>query len=93
VNATVTTKSGAIYEFKGDQVRRVNASHKKRADGEWVKLIQVIPRRPEVGQMMILVIESLADHGPDDEGTTTPSDVTTRSTTTIVDIEWNEGTP
>ena len=93
MNATVTTKSGAIYEFKGDQVRRVNPSHERRADGEWVKLIQVIPRRPEVGQGMVLVLESLAGFGPDDTGTNIPSNFTTRSTTAIVDIEWNEGTP
>lgn len=88
MNARVTTKSGAVYEFNGDRVRRVNTSHEKRADGKWVKLIQVIPKLPEVGQGMVLIMESLAGWGPDDAGTSAPSDVTTRTTTPIVDIKW-----
>lgn len=82
----VTTESGAVYEFAGNHVRRVNESHVKRSDGDWVRLITMYPPTPEVGVSMVLVLESLAPYGVDDHGTTNPSDVTERVTTRVVEV-------
>lgn len=88
---TVTTTSGAIYEFdKLGQVRRVNDSHVKRGDAEWQKLTN----KPtiEVGRPMILVMESLARYGGDDYGTKLEdvSPYTTRRTTAVTMIETDD---
>lgn len=82
----VTTESGAVYEFSGDRVRRVNESHVKRADGDWVRLVTMFPKTPEVGSSMELVLDSLASYGPDDYGTRSPGATTTRVTTRVVEV-------
>jgi len=82
----VTTESGAVYEFAEGRVRRVNESHVKRADGDWVRLVTMFPKTPEVGVGMVLVLESLAEHGPDDYGTRVPDATTTRVTTRVTEV-------
>lgn len=81
-----TTVSGSEYEIKDGFVRRINPLAGKRADGEWVKLIQepVI----EVGESAILRTESLRKYGPDDYGTPDDQadDVTTRVTSTVTGV-------
>ena len=59
-----TTESGSTYEINGSMVRRVNPGYEKRADGEWKELLN----EPEIvlGGHVLLVMESLADYGPDD---------------------------
>lgn len=85
----VTTESGARYEFRPGEVRRLNPSAEKRGDGEWQRLRTMFPNTPTVGAPMVLVIDSLAGYGTDDYGTPTDeaSDTTTRHTTRVVSIE------
>ena len=83
----VRTESGAVYELRGNQVRRYNPTHVKRGDDEWQTLVN--EPWPEVGERMYLVMESLAAYGPDDHGT--PPDrvdkYTRRTTTPVIRIE------
>ena len=62
-----TTYSGSTYEIKDGQVRRLNEGYAKRADGEWVTLANdpVV----EIGEPVVMILESLASRGPDDYGT------------------------
>lgn len=88
----VTTVSGAVYEFRRtpfdyQEVRRVNESDVKRADGEWVRLVSMWPLFPEEGVSMLLEVESLAKYGPDDYGTTHPDLTSQRETTRVVTVE------
>ena len=89
MNATIHTESGAVYEFAGDRVRRVNPDHNKRGDGDWQVLVTQFPKTPIVGSPMVLVVESLAHYGGDDYGTPPEkvSDTTTRRTTPVARIE------
>ena len=61
-----TTYSGSTYEIKDGQVRRLNEGYAKRADGEWVALANdpVV----EIGEPVVMILESLASRGPDDYG-------------------------
>lgn len=61
------TVSGSEYEIQDGEIRRLNALAGKRADGEWLTLIQepVI----EIGESAIIRTESLRTYGPDDYGT------------------------
>lgn len=90
----VTTDSGARYEFRPGQVRRLNPSHEKRGDGEWQNLRTMFPKMPALGHPMVLVMDSLAAFGQDDYGTPAElaSDVTTRRTTPVRLIEASAST-
>lgn len=85
----VETESGAVYEFRPGQVRRVNDSDVKRGDGVWLTLHAMYPVTPVVGMAMVIVVDSLAGYGPDDEGFEAGEDaeVTTRTTTRVVSVE------
>lgn len=85
-NGIVRTYSGSSYEFRDGVVRRVNDGAAKRADGEWVRVITMFPKTPEVGFCMTLVLESLAAHGPDDEGNEGGA-VTTRMTSVVTSCD------
>ena len=61
------TSSGSMYEIESGRVRRVNPGHEKRADGEWVTLVNDPAIR--VGEQAYLVTESLRRYGSDDYGT------------------------
>lgn len=84
----LTTESGARYEIDGDMIRRVEGSdgNRKRADGEWVRLLQPLPEYL-VGFRAILALESLSHLGPDDYGAEGGM-MTTRTTTPVVSDEW-----
>lgn len=75
------TESGSMYEIDGDHVRRVNEGYGKRADGEWIRLLE----EPVVweGYPARLVMESLSSYGPDDYDNTEPSNMTVRTTTPV----------
>lgn len=100
-----TTESGAHYEIR-QTVPPVNAGFAahpgiqhlrrldeggapaKRADGDWIQVHSHTPI--EVGQRVVLVAESLAHLGPDDEGIQDlGSTVTTRHTTHVTRV-WEE---
>lgn len=72
------TESGSAYEVEGNRIRRLNEHYEKRADGDWVLLLD---SRIEVGERAILVLESLSPYGPDDHGYT--GSVTTRTTSIV----------
>lgn len=80
------TESGSEYVINDGMVRRVNSKRGKRADGEWVRLINdpVI----EVGARAVLVVESLRRFGPDDlkTGDELAADYSTRITSEIVEV-------
>lgn len=84
------TATGSEYEIvqhpSGSVVRRLNAKHEKRADGEWVRLLNepVI----EVGEQALLTMSSLSAFGADDIGTPEDlaSEYTTRVTSTITEV-------
>ena len=84
-----TTYSGSTYEIKDGQVRRLNEGYAKRADGEWVTLSNdpVV----EIGEPVVMILESLAIRGPDDYGTPTwAADThTTRVTSPVISKEDN----
>ncbi len=84
----VTTESGSVYEFEADRVRRVNTDATKRGDGEWQTLFTMFPKTPTVGHPMVLVLESLARYGGDDQGTPPEfvSGETTRRTTPVTEV-------
>jgi hypothetical protein len=66
-----TTETGSTYEINDDggvpYVRRLNSWYEKRADGEWIKLLNT--PKVELGGNVTLVLESLSEYGPDDHGT------------------------
>ncbi len=82
----VRTQSGSRYEFKPGMVRRVNDDAHKRADGEWVQLRAMFPKTPTVGYRLSLVLETLAAHGPDDDGNE-GGIITTRLTSAVTSCE------
>lgn len=88
---TIHTESGAVYEFEGTQMRRVNHRAEKRGDGEWQSLVAELPNYDTTGERLILSIESLARYGQDDHETPTDlvSPVTTRITTPVTYDSWN----
>lgn len=82
-----TTISGSKYEIKDGLVRRVNPGHTKRADGEWVRLINT--PIVEIGEPVLLTMTSLSEYGADDYGTL-PEDsspYTTRVTSLVSSVE------
>ena len=83
---TIITKSGARYEADDIRIRRVNDSHEKRGDGEWLNLAQSLPGLNLEGQRLLLVLDSLASRGSDDYGTPpeAASPYTYRRTTEVV---------
>lgn len=87
------TASGSTYEIwsphyenTGTYIRRVNEEHSKRADGDWVPLVN----EPTivVGEQAVLVMESLRPYGGDDYGTPDEAadSVTTRVTSTVTEV-------
>lgn len=84
-----TTYSGSTYEIKDGQVRRLNEGYAKRADGEWVTLANdpVV----EIGEPVVMLLESLASRGTDDYGTPAwAADThTTRVTSPVLSKEDN----
>ena len=75
-----TTESGSVYEIRNtpwdyQEVRRVNPDAPKRADGQWVRLIDVSPLVE--GRAVILLTAS-----PDG-----PDSATYRTTTIVTSIE------
>lgn len=82
-----TTYSGSTYEIRNGEVRRLNEGYGKRADGEWVMLLNapVI----EVGQSAILVLDSLSPYGPDDYGTP-PEEADIYTTRVTSPVTWME---
>lgn len=65
---TLTTESGSTYRVDGTRIQRVNPGYTKRADGDWVELIRLLPEESMVGHPLQLILRSLSDYGPDDEG-------------------------
>ena len=84
-----TTYSGSTYEIKDGRVRRLNEGYAKRADGEWVNLANdpVV----EIGEPVVMILESLASRGPDDYVTPVwAADThTTRVTSPVLSTEDN----
>lgn len=80
------TTSGAHYETDGDRIRRHNTDSDtvKRADGEWVKLITLVPQPLKVGVRAFMIMEPLAAYGPDDHGNS--GGPTTRTTTPVIEV-------
>ena len=85
----ITTQSGSVYEIEDNRIRRMNASHEKRGDGDWQALFSIHPNHFDVGDRLVIVMGSLAHIGPDDHGTSAKhaSPYTTRTTTPITKIE------
>lgn len=79
------TESGARYWMRGGKIRRLNPDHEKRADGQWLKLVNepVI----EVGRRATLLVEPLSSYGPDDYGNSGEAAFTQRITTPVVGVE------
>ena len=80
----VHTESGSRYEITETHVRRTNPTMGKRGDDVWQPLLSVA--FPVVGEPMFLVMESLAELGPDDDGNRVQGSVTTRRTTRVVGV-------
>ena len=84
------TESGSEYQTRRtpwdyEEIRRVNPGTAKRADGDWVRLVNLSDL--VVGLPAWIVMESLSDYGPDDHGAHCSPGVTTRMTTPITRIE------
>lgn len=84
------TESGSMYEVDGHRgrIRRVNEGHSKRGDGQWWRFFAISPWPIIVGHGVVITQESLAEHGPDDEGRAVPGSVATVRTTTRVMEVW-----
>lgn len=82
------TVSGSIYEIQGNKVRRVNPEHKKRADGDWVELLETPV--VEIGKRVSLAMRSLAELGPDDLDNTVRGDVLSVTSRLTTEVEWIE---
>ena len=93
-NLKFVTSSGSVYEIRDGSVRRINRTAEKRADGEWVKLLE--PPVVKKGFQVVLVTEPLECFGPDDSGDwpTQPDNrnlyYSTRITTPVIYIEYQE---
>ena len=81
------TESGSIYEIDGDHIRRINVGYEKRADGEWIRLLET--PKIEVGECAFLVLENLSEYGEDDYGNLVKSEATWRRTSPV-DRVWDE---
>lgn len=83
------TVSGSEYEIRDGLVRRINPEHEKRADGEWVRLINNPDVR--VGECAIVTTESLRRFGGDDYETRDEEAnlFSTRITSTVTEV-WDE---
>ena len=83
------TESGSIYEIDEGCIRRipVNVGHLKRADGEWIRLMET--PKIEVGECAFLVLENLSEYGEDDYGNLVKSEATWRRTSPVERI-WGE---
>ena len=85
-----TTESGSIYEIQttstgAERVRRINPDAAKRADGEWLSIIQRSPI--QIGSSALLNLESLSPYGPDDEGQEVAGGITIRRTSPVTNIQ------
>lgn len=81
-----TTYTGSTYEIEDSRVRRINADSKKRADGDWINLLN----NPKVviGDSVEMVLAPLTGYGPDDDGfRSTTSTHTLRVTSAVVSID------
>lgn len=81
-----TTESGSVYEIRNtpwdyQEVRRVNPAAPKRADGQWVRLIDVSPLAE--GRAVILLTANPDERDERDE----PNTATYRTTTIVTSIE------
>jgi hypothetical protein len=73
----IHTLSGALYEVRGDKIRRINPLARMRKDGDWLSFTWHIPG-PVVGQPMHLALEPLGE-GNVTYRTTTPVEKITRT--------------
>lgn len=75
----IFTESGSVYDIVDGMLRRTPADVElsKRRDGEWLKLLGMIPGEPVVGLPVSFVLEPL------DEA----ADYTSRMATRVVRIE------
>ena len=82
---TFTTETGSTYQVDGDRVRRLEYTHGKRGDGEWLRLLN----EPIVaaGSKVFLLLESLSDRGADDYGGRIEADATIRITSRVTDTK------
>ncbi len=78
------TETGSTYEISEGKVRRFNADSSKRADGEWVALLN--DPQIEVGAPVLFILERLSNYGPDDYGVH-DGFLTTRRTSCVTSIE------
>lgn len=78
------TESGSVYEIKEFKIRRINDHYQKRADNEWVELLN--EPQVELGHRVVLVTESLSRYGSDDYGHD-EGGVTWRTTTPVTRVE------
>lgn len=85
------TATGSTYEIvehpSGRVIRRVNSEAGKRADGEWIRLVN--DPLLAVGESAYLAMESLSNYGSDDYGThkEDASPYTFRTTSTVTKVE------
>lgn len=82
------TESGSTYEVEGGRIRRLNSDYTKRADGEWWRYFGISPWPVAVGHSVVIAMESLAELGPDDNGSVEPGSLTTVRTTSRVTEVW-----
>lgn len=81
------TETGSTYEIRGDEIRRLNPDYTKRADGEWVRLLN--SPKVEVGYRVLLELEPLHEYGEDDSGVDSQGvvpDVTIRTTSRVTEV-------
>lgn len=89
------TVSGSEYEIvnhpAGKMIRRVNDNYGKRADGDWIRLLNT----PElwVGFPAYLKLGLLSKYGPDDEGNEVEEGFTWRTTSSVKWVEGPENVP
>ena len=84
------TESGARYLVAENAIKRVGPGA-KRADGEWIELLEPLPAGDLVGLRLYLVLEPLSGHGPDDYGNWHSTEPTRRLTTAVVYDSWHDG--
>ena len=91
---TLHTHSGSIYLVDEENMRvaRKNPDYTKRGDEEWLNYHYPLPRRSLVGHSVVFILDSLADRGPDDNGTAAEdaSRFTTRTTSPVLIDSFDE---
>lgn len=83
---TASSSQYEVRETPSREMRRVNPSSGKRADGDWVRVHAMFPTKPEVGFRVLFVLESLSNLGPDDNGNVEPEGYTYRRTTPVTRV-------